>query len=42
MYYKDKTKTAMYQPISGKANIVDDGPVNRGISGQCLFTGHVL
>ncbi len=26
-----------HQPITGKPNIQDDDPVNRGISGQCLF-----
>ncbi len=26
----------MHPPITGKPNIVDDDPVNRGISGQCL------
>jgi len=33
MSHHDKMKAAMSQPITGKANIVDDDPVNRGISG---------
>jgi len=27
-----------HQPITGQPNIVDDDPVNRGVSGQCLYS----
>jgi len=29
--------SSMHTPINGEPNIQDDDPVNRGISGQCLF-----
>lgn len=38
MHKKDMKMMGCCEPISGKPNIADDDPVNRGISGQCLYS----